>query len=515
MAPPLDDHLDVNPAMSLDDCKGEIFQLYIVENQTLTKVMERIQEAYNVTATAAIYKARLEKWGFHKNTKRRDVLAILREKKLRELTGNESAFFIRNRPVDLEKIEKFRKRDRIEPIEQSINPRRLQELPSLDQRPEVRQSKLSQVQFQARELVSKTPPASPIQRLLSSPRQWRVPEKLFYDVDLYIKGSFESGEWRFNGNELIIESSKSQPAERNALHAFLGGLDTGCRYFAAGKADVGGLHWRGAFREIDNIVQGTYHDILPNVIQKVNDLNDGNHRPAAVMLTKYVAESSAARRSTGHATTAIFKALAEADIDQMKELERVIMTQFTELFELYLGSRCYNSFVMKMNLARRRLFRGKLLRDCLPDLSALDITFGLTNRRPLDVIRLQIEVLWHRKMYADVVTQALVLLERAEMIENDEWQRLYFLIKSWYYLGSAQSRLGNHHAAMNDLSDFLVAEEAFCRIDQTGLFNPEKIEILEVLQDLATMKAQYSEAAGWHAQRMLLVERLAALDEGV
>jgi len=39
------------PAISLDDCKGEIFQLYLVEKKTLKDVMAIIKEAHGITAT--------------------------------------------------------------------------------------------------------------------------------------------------------------------------------------------------------------------------------------------------------------------------------------------------------------------------------------------------------------------------------------------------------------------------------------------------------------------------------
>ncbi len=36
---------------SVDDFKGEIFQLYIVEKKTLKEIMAKMQEAYGITAT--------------------------------------------------------------------------------------------------------------------------------------------------------------------------------------------------------------------------------------------------------------------------------------------------------------------------------------------------------------------------------------------------------------------------------------------------------------------------------
>ena len=245
-----------------------------------------------------------------------------------------------------------------------------------------------------------------------------------YDIDIYIKGSFECGDWSFNGNERLIESSQRQSSEMTSIMSFLEGLDTGCRYFADGNADVGGLYWRKAFREIDSLVQGTYHGVIPNMILKINDLDDQNHRDAATMIKRYAAQCCLARRSPRHARMDIFRALADVDMDHMKELEIMIMTCFARLFELYVGPRCYSTFVMQMDLAKRRLLRGESMDRCLPVLSVLDNTFGPTNHRSLDVIRLRVEFLFHRKEYAEVEKHALLLIQRAGTVEGDEWRRL-------------------------------------------------------------------------------------------
>lgn len=457
--------------------------------------------------SAAIYKARLEKWGYQKNTSRHTVTAVLREKKQRESQGKESTFFFRGRPIDLEKVERFRDRARIQHTERPINLERVEGQRSLAQ---VNTS--NGLQFHPAGLVSKTPPRSPLQRSLSTPRVWNIPEKLMYNIDIYIKGSFEHGDWSFNGNERLIESSQNQESEQTSVMSFLDGLDTGCRYFADGNADVGGLYWRRAFREIDSLVQGTYHGVLPNMIIMINELDDKNHREAATKLKSYAAQACIARQSPGHARTAIFKALADVDMDDMKELEIKIMTCFTQLFELYVGPRCYSTFVMQMDLARRRMLRGEAIDRCLPDLSVLDSTFGPINHRSLDVIRLRMEFLYRGKEYAEVKKYALLLIERAGTIEGDEWRRIYFLVKGGYHLGMAQYFTANYADAIRDLSRCLEWEEEMWKVDKTGQFNTEKIEMLERLENMALWKGQAAEAAGWCSQRMEAIEEVSEMD---
>lgn len=438
----------------------------------------------------------IAEWGFNRNTNRAEVIKILRQKEQRHLIGKESTFTSEGRPVDMEKVERYRKREFIH-----VTGNR-----SLFKSLEGTKTK---------NLICKTPPplTSPY-RPLRTPQVWHVSEKLFYDVDVYIKGSFESDAWVFNGNERLIESSHCQPLERDSLHAFLGALDTGCTNKALGKYGLAGLYWRRAFVEIESLVKGSYHDIIPNVIQKLNDLNDQGCRAVAIKMKNHIASLSMLHQSPNNTRMCIFKAFADVDIDHLVELEARIMSRFTELFELYLGSQCYNSFVMFTNAARRRLNRNRStnLDECLPVLSDLDDAFGPSNRRPLDVIRLRADVLYQRGMYPQAETEGTMLIHRAEMIENDEWQRLYFLVHGWTCVGSAQCLLGKETAAMASLSHALKLEEEFCMIDTSGLFNPEKFAMLGYLEELGT-RIQHDHVADWRSQRAQVVRDLEATDE--
>lgn len=423
---------------------------------------------------------------------------IVRETEQRLSVGKESTFTSGGQPVDIEKVEKYRKRNF---IQVAGNKSLFEPLEGKN----------------TRDLICITPPpSSSPHRPLATPQVWNISEKLFYDVDVYITGSFESGPWVSNGNERLIESSHSQSLERDSLHAFLGALDTGYTNKAMGAYGLAGLYWRRAFREIESLVKGSYHDIIPNMIQKLNDLNDQGCREVAIMMKNHIASFSKLHQSPNRTRNSIFKAFADVDIDHLVDIEARMMGRFVELFELYLGSQCYNSFVMFMNLARRRLNRSwwTNLDECLPVLSDLDAAFGPSNRRPLDVIRLRADVLYQRRMYPQAETEGTILIYRAALIENDKWQRLYFLVKGWACVGSAQYFLGKETAAMASLSFALKLEEEFCTIDTSGLFNPEKFLILGHLEDLGT-RIQHDhdhDVVGWRSQRVQVVRDLEVME---
>jgi hypothetical protein len=190
--------------------------------------------------------------GFSKNNRRDEILAILRRKEQRESGGKETGFTLRDGPVDLENVERYQKRNNIFDV---------------DKRPV-----FGPLEYYHKDLVSRTPPQLP--KAISVPQLWRIPEKFLFDLDICINNLFESGAWKFQGNELLIQSSEFQYFELNSLHAFFGALDTCCTDFVAGKPGTAGFYWRSACEENERLVQGSYRDTVPNMIQQLNDLNN-------------------------------------------------------------------------------------------------------------------------------------------------------------------------------------------------------------------------------------------------
>ena len=246
---------------------------------------------------------------------------------------NGYTFTRRQRPVDLGKIERHRKRAGL---------------------PNQQQSLLDPAQSSTTDIAcQKLPPSLPTSR----PLNLRIPEKLFHDIDIFIKGSFEAGFWSFKGNDFIIMSSTSQDSEIKVLHDFLG--DFAVRRHAADAQNfaLAGNFWKQAFVYIKALVVGKYHDIILNLIQKINDLNRQGHKRLAALLKEHVAQCGRSLLGPSTSTRPIFDGLGRLDMTSMLEVEERILKQFAELFELYLGYLCCSSFVIMMDGARRRLLQ--------------------------------------------------------------------------------------------------------------------------------------------------------------
>jgi hypothetical protein len=72
----------------------------------------------------------------------------------------------------------------------------------------------------------------------------------------------------------------------------------------------------------------------------------------------------------------VYAALGRVEMAHLVDVEERVMARFAELFEMYLGSACYNSFVMTRD-------QWATFQECLPDLAGLDGRSGAADRRPL------------------------------------------------------------------------------------------------------------------------------------
>ena len=506
--------------------QGEIFLLYIVQNKPLSRVREILKEKYGfeipyvatpspvlTTCTLPLYpisitdetpwgavisvkamKMKLMEWGYTKNVKRAEVVSILREKERRDAAGKPSAFTLRQRPIALEKVAKHGHRAGLS-LHQGQN-----------MNPTASISTSSNNNGDSRQIACRTPP--PAQHVPPPLRnqRWVVSENVLFHVDALIKGSFEAGRWRFNGNDAIIHSSRIQDDDLGRLHNFLGNLIDGSAAATTGDFSRAGTHWRQAFLAVEHLVSsGEYHDILPNLVQKLNDLNREGLTEVAVLLKQHIARcssnssrTSATESGNNSATTTIYHSLGNLDMSDLSDIEERIMQRFSELFTQHLGPACYNTFVMDMNRARRRLTHQPwtTFNDFLPRVEGLDARFGRADRRSLDVLGLRAEILsqrgggggggWLVQVQVEVEAEAFEILERIEGIpENDQWQRLYHLVRAWFWIGQAQFRQSKRAQAVQSLQKAAGFAEAFREVEEaTDIFEPERVAIRSYLAQL-------------------------------
>jgi hypothetical protein len=425
--------------------------------------VSKCSEADNLShISTRMLKGKTSQWGYFKNLKRRDVQAILQEKALREYQGKEGTFTINSRPVNLRRVESHKQRAGLPDFLVQINQ---------DNAESSNSATVSMV-------ACRTPPPMLSQNMPVA-EYWRVSEKLLFDINVLVQGSFEAGRWKYDGIEMLILSAQThsnQENEKKALHQFLGGLNLGIEAANARDYDLALEYWMKSFIPLETLVKGQYHDTIPNIIQKINDLCREGLGPVAASLTRHIANYATEFLEPGNQNLAIFQGLAALDEKYMVEVEQLVMRKFNEYFEFYLGRYSYNSFVMMTNAARRRLLQNPwtTFEDSLPDIPTLDEEYGPTNRRTLDILSLRVETSRRRNMNHTVAVEAQKLLERAALIQGDEWQRLYNGTRASFFLGSALYDLGRYSEAFVSFSDMLHFEEEFRKVEKIDIFAPER-----------------------------------------
>ncbi|KAI9668488.1 MAG: hypothetical protein M1829_005366 [Trizodia sp. TS-e1964] len=428
--------------MEVDNHREEIYQLYITQRKPLKEVVRHLQEIHGLEIKPRALEKKLDRWGYKRNISRSQAFALLRAASNAKDDGkqpNDQQL----QPARAAKLEQYLRRNKLGALVKSMV------LPSLPQ-----------------------------------PQVWRIPEQIFFENVAIITSSFESSSWTSAGNELIIQSSTKQDTEKEALHSFLAHLEMATKAASSGEPQTAGEHWIRAFETVDTLVTGQYHDILPNILQKINDLKAEGHPEVATKLKNYLAEASAVYKVRGP-MSAIFKALNLVHLDDMADIEERIMQTFVNTFDRFLGLLHYNSFVMRMNLARRHLLRSSQasLEDYIPSLTLFDRLFSPGDTRSLDIIRLRTEILHHRGDYERVESEAQLLVQRAGLKRHDVWQRLYFLIKGYYFLSLSQNQLGKQDMARMNMAQGIRFIAEFSRIDLYGIFNSEKAVLEDCLRE--------------------------------
>ena len=388
---------------------------------------------------------------------------MIRQKADRKAAGKDSQFTLRKRPVNFEKIDQYC----------NVPSKRL----------------IAPDQDNVKDLVCRTPPSmAPPMPVFEV---WRVPEKLLRDVDVYVRGSFESGAWYLPaGDSEGIIRSPLQEEEENSLDTFTGTINLGCVAFELGAHEEAVYQWRRCFEMVGGLIHGRYHDILPCVLQKINYLTSRGCPEVAMQLKNYIAHFRKSHRPGDLSTTSIYQSFEQLTLEDMMDIEVSIMNHFIKLLALYAGQLSEDSFHIWIAAAGRRLQRNRItsLEECLPDLSRLDTVFGRSSYRSLRVVYTRVYIMFKREWYEQAENEAYSLVQRAQLIDSYDWKRPLYLAHGWYYIGISQLEQRIWGKALLSLRQTLPYLEEYRRFDHTGLSEPYRYSVQRIL-------ANYSEEA--------------------
>ena len=90
-----------------DRYRDIIQRLYVAEDKTLDEVMKKMALSHSFSATARQYKRKINEWRLDKNVKDEEMRVIIATRKTRLQQGKKSVFYVRGRPLDPKKIDRF------------------------------------------------------------------------------------------------------------------------------------------------------------------------------------------------------------------------------------------------------------------------------------------------------------------------------------------------------------------------------------------------------------------------
>lgn len=182
-----------------------------------------------------------------------------------------------------------------------------------------------------------------------------IPEKILHKVEMLIQKSFETGSWRFFHNERLINSSDEAAQEQKNVMTWISDIDLGLAAAACGDGELAFRRWNDACESMKPLVLGQYHGIVPNLIWKISDLHRAGFPRKAREMMNHIAEFSRQCHSR-YPVSELFRQLDGIDLHSIGGFEDRILEIFQMWFLFYLGDRCYNTFVMRMDGVDKKLF---------------------------------------------------------------------------------------------------------------------------------------------------------------
>jgi len=242
-----------------------------------------------------MFKTRLTRWGYFKNNREADAMAILQLKRQRDAAGKPTEIQVSGRTVQLHQVSKYLRRKKI-PLSAA-----------LDQ---------NQKTALARYITIRTPSPEPIS--IRPPDGHRDAERLFSCVNDWIVGSFQSGRW--TANSLGCASIVRYAYMYSDSAEFILSVSSTEDFLRQGRFDEAGRHMRAAAAKIEKLLESQPIDLLTCFVEVAARLS----QPAPEVTRDLIGHDAAMARvllpSPLHPLRIFLEQLARAGADEMLAL---------------------------------------------------------------------------------------------------------------------------------------------------------------------------------------------------
>ena len=402
-----------------------------------------------------MFKTKLKQWGIRKNIDRREAMAILSIKRKHDAVGEETMFLRNGKPVDLEDVERYARRARLEHDSHAT---------THDNLPD-----------HIKCILVVTPP-----HLLSSGRS--ASETLFHFSSVWVDSCFDQGIWQPASEESWL-FHEGDSAACDLLRRLQGDIYLGCQFFTAQKPRLAGACLRRAFNSMSTIVTASYHNTLPQLACLLARLRAWGFKDLADELLLHLSALATIKLPSSHPHRRILQSLQGVPF----ESGRSIILPYHEAIRSRLSDRLGPEQLVVKELDCQIL---NITDDSICPLpasswcdmqSAVDKTYGRHSLRAMLCLSQIVFDMARAKQYRSAEPLALDLVRRLEgpVSHAHAKYRSSLLEMANYQLAEARLMLGNYRDWVQCLSPaFAVVDETE---DRHGHLTCEKQERLTIL----------------------------------
>ena len=232
-----------------------------------------------------VFKTKLKQWGIRKNIDRREAIAILSVKRKHDALGGETLFLKHEKPIDLEDIERYARRAKLDHVSNDVTdgglPDGIECIPAIS-----------------------LPPS------LSSSHSTLALKTLFHFSGVWVDSCFDRGLWHPASEESWL-LNEGDSASFNLLRRLQGDIYLGCQFFTSRKPSVAGACLRRAFDSMSTIVTASYHNTLPQLTGLLARLRAWGFTAIANTLLHHLSALASIKLPLSHPHRQILQSLLE------------------------------------------------------------------------------------------------------------------------------------------------------------------------------------------------------------
>ena len=371
-----------------------------------------------------MYKSRITAWGIDKKNKTHEARTIMREKQRYDALRQQCLFFVRRFLVDVNDVERFCKRSKIEVgQEDTLQPADVQVL--------VLRRKLT---------------------ALSDPSNFKHLRSFFHYYGVLVETCFDQSIWTTSLRDTL--DSDTLESCKVVEQSFLD-LGTACQLFTRSEHVKGGVYLRSAFWRFPDLLKSTYHETIPCLIQCLTELRRNGMDELFQCIINHLTELADTILPTDHLYHKLLQALGNIQIDGDGQFLEAQSNERKQLYRAKLG----DDHLQVIGIGRFRYTSAGQLLEHRPwetieaAVEMIDARHGACSRRGLAELDSLCAGLQAAERLEEAELMYAKFSQRLGMVDYELW--VWKTLESAYHLGDLQYRVGKICEARKTWQDAL------------------------------------------------------------